>query len=201
MARGAKIRKIVGKRGVSYRTVVDVGTDPATGKRKQKVLTAKTKQELETLVAQTLADVSRNVYFEPAKMTMGEYLDYWLKNYAKLNVEATTYDSYCNIIENHFKPAFGAIPVNKLTPAHVQEFVTKQAEKGLAPSTISKQYTLLSAVLHNAVKWEIVSRNVCDSIDRPKVPRKEAEILTNEQLDAVMSALKGDTIRKTKPSH
>ena len=199
MARGAKIKKVLGKRAVSYRTTVDVGTDPATGKRKQKVLTAKTKQELEKLVAQTLADVSRNVYFEPAKMTIGEYFDYWLKNHAKLNTEPTTYDNYFETIENHLKPAFGVIPLAKLTPAHVQQFIAKQAESGLAPSTVEGHYCVLSQSLNHAVKWEIVPRNVCKSVDRPKIPRKEAEILSKEQLDVIMLALKGTY--HEKPSH
>lgn len=203
MARGSKIKKITGKRGVSYRTTVDVGTDPATGKRKQKVLTAKTKQELEKLVAQTLADVSRSVYFEPQKMTMSEYLDYWLKNYAKMSVESTTYDKLQTIINIHLKPAFGAIPISKLTPAHVQGFITSQLESGnkrkeggLAPKTVADHYTLLRETLAHAVKWEIIPRNVADAVDRPKVPRKEAEPLSAEQTDTIINALSGTYFRK-----
>ncbi|MDA8334721.1 MAG: site-specific integrase [Peptococcaceae bacterium] len=190
MARGSKIKKVTGKRGVSYRTTVDVGTDPATGKRKQKVLTAKTKQELEVLVAQTLADVSRNVYFEPAKMTVGEYLDYWLKN-TNAKVEPTTYQGYEIAIRLHLKPAFGAIPLTKLTPAHVQEFLTTKAESGLAPNTVSRYYEVLNHSMNHAVKWEIIPRNVCNSVDKPKVAKKEADPLTVEQSNIIITALKG----------
>lgn len=192
MARGAKIKKIVGKRGVSYRTTVDVGTDPATGKRKQKVLTAKTRQEIETLVAQTLADVSRNVYFEPQKMTVGEYLDYWLKTHSTVaNLEKTTFEKYETVINLHMKPAFGAIPVQKLAPGHVQQFIANQLENGLAPATVSLQYKVLKKSLKDAVRWEIVGRNVCDMVDSPKVPRVEVDPFTTEENNAIMAALKG----------
>jgi integrase len=203
MARGAKIKKIVGKRGVSYRTTVDVGTDPATGKRKQKVLTAKTKQELEVLVAQTLADVSRSVYFEPGKMTTGGYLDYWLKNYAKLNVEATTFEKYEAIINAHIKPAMGAIPVTKLTPAHVQAFITNQLEngntrngKGLSPTSVRINFRVLSESLSCAVEWEIIPRNVCNSVTSPRKTKTEVEALTAEQVDIIMTALAGTYLQK-----
>ncbi|MEM3486428.1 MAG: tyrosine-type recombinase/integrase [Candidatus Methanomethyliaceae archaeon] len=191
MARGSKIKKIVGKRGVSYRITVDVGTDPGTGKRKQKVLTAKTKQELETLVAQTLADVSRNVYVEPVKMTMAQYLDYWLKNYAKTNTEITTYQKYESIMSKHVIPAIGAIPVTKLAPLHVQQYLTAKADEGLCGKTLACHYTILNEALNHAVKWEIIPRNVCMSVTKPKAEWKEVEVLTPEQLKQIMDSLDG----------
>ncbi len=43
MARGSEPKKVVGKRGgISWKMIVDIGEDPATGKRKQKKLTAAT---------------------------------------------------------------------------------------------------------------------------------------------------------------
>ena len=40
-------------------------------------------------------------------MSYSDYLDYWVDNYAKLNLRYSTIMSYCNIIKNHIKPRIG----------------------------------------------------------------------------------------------
>lgn len=130
MARGSKPKKVEGPRGTVWKMTVDVGVDPATGKRKQKKLTAASKQELEKMAAQALADASRGVYFEPEKMTFREYMDYRLENYGKQNLKPKTLMGYKSIIETHLKPALGSVPIGKLLPAHIQKYYTEAIKGG-----------------------------------------------------------------------
>ena len=58
----------------------------------------------------------------PAKMTVGEWLDYWLEEIIRPNREGTTYYCYRNIARNHIIPALGRIPLQELEPRHIQRY-------------------------------------------------------------------------------
>jgi integrase len=183
-----------------YRTTVDAGTDPKTGKRKQKLLTADTKGELEREAAKILADVARGTYFEPEKQTFGEYLSYWLETY-KLNLGIRTYETYSMIIDVHLKPALGNIPLAKLLPAHIQQYYTealangrkdnkKTVGRGLTGCTVLKHHRLIREALHHAVKWELLLRNPAEAVQAPKRERVKIETLTRPEIDAMPRATK-----------
>ena len=201
MARGSKTKKVVLKNGTTvYRTTVDAGTDPKTGKRKQKLLTADTKGELEREAAKILADVARGTYFEPEKQTFGEYLSYWLETY-KLNLGIRTYETYSMIIDVHLKPALGNIPLAKLLPAHIQQYYTealangrkdnkKTVGRGLTGCTVLKHHRLIREALHHSVKWELLLRNPAEAVQAPKRERVKIETLTRPEIDAMPRATK-----------
>ena len=74
------IQKRVGKRGVTWTVVVDMPPDPATGKRRQKRISAPTKHEVERLVAQHIATVESGGFADAGRVTLGEYLTRWLES-------------------------------------------------------------------------------------------------------------------------
>jgi len=67
----------------SYNIVLNLGTDPATGKRKQQWITVKgTKKEAEKRLADMLHQLDTGTFMKPSKTTLAEYLERWLKDYA-----------------------------------------------------------------------------------------------------------------------
>ena len=54
-------------------------------------------------------------------MTVGEYLDTWLKGLIG-SVRQSTFDGYEIAVRVHLKPALGRVKLKKLTPAHVASF-------------------------------------------------------------------------------
>lgn len=51
------IKKVIGKRGVSYHVRVDLGYHPITGKRRQRMRTVPIKKDAETLERQWLTEI------------------------------------------------------------------------------------------------------------------------------------------------
>jgi len=201
MARGSKPKKVEGPRGTVWKMTVDAGVDPATGNRKQKKLTAASKGELEKMAAQVLADVSRGTYFEPDKITVGEYLDYWLETYARPSV-SSTFDSYSDTIRLHIKPALGNVPLAKLTPAHLQGYYSKALKsgrkdnkktvgRGLSPTTVLYHHRVISDALSHAVGWEIVQRNVALSVKAPRKAKTVVNPFTAEEAHSINKGLTG----------
>jgi len=75
----------------------------------------------------------------------------------------------------------GDIWLQKLTPQQVQSFLTKKLADGLSPKYVREMLGVLRLALNNAVKWGYLSRNVCELVTRPRVPKHEIAPLTLEQ--------------------
>ncbi|MFA5528840.1 MAG: N-terminal phage integrase SAM-like domain-containing protein, partial [Peptostreptococcales bacterium] len=62
-------------------------------------------------------------FFEPKNISVSDYMDYWMKEYAEVNLRHNTHLGYRGIIDNHIKPVLGGYKLNSLTPAILQQFV------------------------------------------------------------------------------
>ena len=52
--------------------------------------------------------------------TLGQWMDVWFENYAKLKVRLSSHQTYKGNINNHIKPHVGSIPLSKLTSLDLQ---------------------------------------------------------------------------------
>src|SRR5581483_11870829 len=55
-------------------------------------------------------------------------------------------------------------------------------------------HCLLHDALEQAVRWNLVPRNVCDAVDPPRVPRKEMTVFTQEQARTFIAAVSGNRL-------
>lgn len=196
------IKKNEGKKGVSYTAIVDVGTDPVTGDRKQKKMTFKTKKEAEKWLSDTINKVNNDAYIEPQKQTIGEYLKNWLENHSKPNLAVSTYRCYGVAIYQHIIPAIGNIPLSKLQPLHIQDMYAKDLAEGrqdnkkttgkrLSPTTVNMHHRILHKALKQAMKWQLISRNPADLVDPPRKEKKEINILNEKQANMILKDIEG----------
>lgn len=65
---------------------------------------------------------------------------------------------------------------------------------GVSPRMRQFTHAVLHRALNQAVKWGLVDRNVCDAVDRPRVPRKELRTLNAEEAQRLLEAAKGDRL-------
>ncbi|CAM4367812.1 hypothetical protein NORO109296_26175 [Nocardiopsis rhodophaea] len=59
--------------------------------------------------------------------------------------------------------------MNEILPGHVQEFVRNCQKKGLAPSTIHRIITVLSAIFSTALVNQIVFIHPCKGVVLPRM--------------------------------
>src|SRR5262245_28430158 len=80
----------------------------ADGSRKTKRITVKgTKKDAEREQVRIQRELDAGEFVSPAKMTVGEYLEKWLADYAKHNVTAKSLEGYTEFIRLHLAPAIG----------------------------------------------------------------------------------------------
>ena len=123
-------KKTVTRNGQSYtywEARLTVGHDPGTGKQIQKSFSGKTQKEVREKLQEAAVAVNNSDYFEPSKMTLGQWIDIWLNEYQgdKKYLTQKHYKAQC---EAHIKPQLGAVKLSELTakyPDKLAEFAEK----------------------------------------------------------------------------
>jgi integrase len=126
--------------------------------------------------------------------TLSQFLHSWLEDTAQMNVRPRTFIRYREIVTRHILPTLGGIKLQKLTPQHLQKLYKAKRQEGLAPGTVKNIHRLLHNALNDALRWELVSRNVSDALDAPRVPRQERIMITIEQAQRFLDVIKDDPL-------
>ena len=184
------MRGHIKKRGKgSYSVVVSLGRDPETGKRKQQWVTIKgTKKDAERRLSELLNQVDSGTFVKPRNITVGEYLQQWLTDYAELHCSPKTIESYRQIINSHLMPELGSIKLIELEARHLQTMFAKKRELGLSARTVRYIYSLMSQVLRYAIRQGVLNRNVAQNTEPPKIEHRELNTIRPEQINVFLEA-------------
>ena len=183
---------------------VTVGADPRTGKLISKSVYARTQkecreklnalqEELDSSKSQTAAFV-QNAAVEPEterEMTVGEWLDIWLKDYLS-DVKPGTQDSYQSVCRLYLKPAFGDVPLNSLKAPMIQKMYNQLKGKGLSPKYIKNIHGVLHRALDMAIRLEYLLRNPTCACVIPRVVEKKVEPLDAPEQKKLFEVLRGE---------
>jgi len=171
------MRGHITKRGKnSYSIAISLGKDPTTGKYKQQWVSVKgTKKDADKRLAELLHQLDTGTFIKPSKTTLGEFLERWLKDYAKPNLSPRGFERYQGIIIKHIVPELGSIPLTQLKPEHLQKHYTRKLNNGLSAGTVRYHHAVIHRALQTGVKWGILSRNVADAADPPRAQHKEMQ--------------------------
>jgi integrase len=195
------MRGSVYKRGSTWTWHVDVGVDPVTGTRRQQTKGGfKTKRECQAALNDALAALRAGTLVKPSKRTLESFLvGEWLP--ALRNLRPSTFSNYRTHIRTCVLPAIGPIPLQQLSPAHLNAFYQALLTQGrlrdghgMAPKTVQNVHAILHRALKDAMRWGYVARNVADAVDPPKGLPAERRVWTPEQLRAFLSHMRNDRL-------
>ena len=180
------------KRGErSWSVVVDIGHDLTTGKRRQKWIGVKgTKRDAERKLPEVIRGLDVGSYVEPSRFTLGDYLDQWLADYVETSVRPRTAAGYRGLV-GVVQKSLGQVRLTELSPQAVQRYYAKLLESGLSAHTVLHYHRLLSQALKQAVKWELLPRNVMDRVTPPKKVRPDFKILDMAGVERLLTGAAG----------
>ncbi len=156
----------------------------------RKVFYGKKQSEVIAKLDEAANDLRRGMLAVGSTTTLQEYLENWLENVHKPTIRLSTYLNYRKLLNNYLVPGLGKVKLQKLTPQQVQVFYSQKMSDGLAPKTVNNIHGVLHKALDNAVKWNILSRNVCDAVTPPRIPRKEKNVLTKQQAHTLLEEVR-----------
>lgn len=141
-------------------------------------LYAKSRQEVARKLSAAIEARERGTLVTAPQQPLGRYLDQWLAESVKPRVRPWTFKGYEVLVRIHIKPVLGKVPLQKLTPQHVQRLMNRMIAGGASPKTASYALGTLRTALNEAMRWGLVSRNVASLVPRPRVDRFEIHPLT-----------------------
>lgn len=159
---------------------------------RQKSLYARTEKDVTAKLRATLREIDTGHWKEPSKMTVGEWLDIWLRDYQG-HTTGRTLETYTGIVNRTFKPIFGKVKLSSFGQIHVRRMVNAMIADGKAPSTIKHARGILSASMKCAIEAGIIKENPVQGVKGPRPVKPRFTIVDREQFGAFVEAA-----RKTK---
>ena len=179
------------------------GRDPETGKTVYKNVLGKTQAEVKAKLKQAIQENTEVDTLKAAQYTVGQWMDIWFENYAKIKVRPTSHQTYRGYIDNHIKPNIGKIQLNKLTTLELQKLYKKLLSrgrvdrieakgqpKGLSPKTVRNIHQVISSAMDFAKAQKLIAVNPTDGCALPKLEHREMKTLPVEQLASFLREAK-----------
>ena len=193
------MRGHVHKRGSTWGYVVDVGRDPATGKRKQRTKGGfRTRAAAEDALTEVLNEIRSGTVVAPSSVTLEEYLTEWLTT-VRPQLRETTWASY-GVAVQRICWGLGAGKLQALTAVEVERFYARLVNEGgpagrpLAAKTVRNTHIVLHRALADAERLRLVMRNVAHLARPPAVPHVERATWTADELAAFLEHVSGDRL-------
>jgi hypothetical protein len=99
---------------------------------KYRYIYGKTRQEASKRLTKAMADRDGGLVFDAGAMTVGEYLERWLRDSVRGTVRVSTVERHEINIRVHIVSALGRAKLKALTPAHVRSLHREKLDAGLA---------------------------------------------------------------------
>ena len=173
------------------------GHDPETGKAIYRNVLGRTQAEARAKLKQAIEEVKIVDQTKAKKYTVGEWMDIWFENYAKVKVRPSSHQTY------HIKPNIGKISLSKLTSLELQKFYkkllssgrverieSKKQSKGLSPKTVRNLHQIIASAMKLAKEQKLIAADPTEGCALPKVEHREMKTLPVEQLTSFLREAK-----------
>src|SRR5215213_10806737 len=158
---------------------------------KSRYIYGKTRKDVAARLNKAIAERDSGIVYDSENLKVADYLDRWL-DAIRDTLRERTWRRHEEITRLHLKPTIGSARLDKLNALQVQTLYRSKLGSGLSPRTVRIIHTTLYKALKQAVRWSLVPRNVADSVDHPKAPKREIKPLDEEQVKRLLKAAEGD---------
>lgn len=183
--------------------VIDIGLDPATGRRRQSRRRFRTVAEARDAHAALHTAVKAGTHVPRSHETLARASAAWLAG--KRNLKASTRAGYEHALEPALI-AYGAMPVQRLTKAHVDTLLTALADGSLprkdgrarrpwSGRTMALSLHVLGQVLEDLVRQGQLPRNVVALVERPRHRAAERQTWTLAEVRQFLGAVSDDRMQ------
>jgi integrase len=105
-------------------------------------------------------------------ITIGAYLERWMAYKQADGTRLKTTSRYEQSVKRQLIPALGKYKLEKLRPLDVKSVLVSIREL-ISAKEARRARTILSMALNQAVRWQMIPRNVCQAVKPPVIPHEE----------------------------
>ena len=170
--------------------VAHLGYSPA-GKPIRKYVAAKNRTEVVKKLKKIRRDFDDGLLIRDTNVTLIELFERWFEDIMRNQIAPSTFSNYQTVVRMHVLPGLGKKKLVELTVSDVDKLLSLKTDSGLSPSTVRRIRAVLAQCLDQAIRWELVHRNVATLSRSPKMNRREGRTLTPEQARHLLETLQG----------
>ena len=172
------------------------------GRRRRKTVYGSTQREVRDKLAAIRRTLDAGLPVGTRRpMTLGDYLEAWLRDTLPTVVRPSTVASYSSLTNQHIIPGLGHHRLDKLTAVHIRAFLrdkstqtSPRTKRPLSSRTMQYLHAVLRLALEQARRDDLVARNVAGLVAGPKVQRSEVEPLTPAEAAQLFAAAAEDRL-------
>jgi integrase len=179
MPRGAAVIAYRGKRGIVWRIKYVDGD----GRQVMETIGGD-RRAAEAALYDRLTRVEREGYRRPAPTTFADAFKGWFDATSSRKQWRESTRRQYRIVEPRLVDEFGSSRLTAIRRADVAIYVTARMKKA-APSTVSRELTVLHSVFEWAISNELLDRNPADGVPHPRTTRRRGHALRPEQVQAL----------------
>jgi integrase len=166
----------------------------ANGRTRYMTSTTMTKAEMRAKVRKALEDRDKGIAYDSENLTVERYMvDHWLPSIRE-NVRPGTYRPYEAIVRLHLVPTLGSTKIEKLTALQLEKLYRQKLSEGFSARRVKYIHVTIRKALKDAVRLQLLPRNVADAAQPPKATKTKIKPLTQDQMRQLLDAAKGDKL-------
>jgi len=166
MARRSNGEGTVFKGGDGYwRAVLTVGV--VGGKQQRKYRKARTQAEARAKLKQLQTELDNGGIQDVSRITVSEWFERWLTVTIGPNRSQNTEALYRSNFKTHIEPTLGAIALQKLSPMHVEQWLSHLQTTGVKSRAKQSSFQTLKRGCRHAVKMELIRKDPTGSHSEP----------------------------------
>jgi integrase len=156
--------------------------------RRVRSVYGKTRKDVADQLAVLIAKTKAGLPLAVESWTLERFADHWLKHMVGPRLRPSTLSSYRETLRLHILPTLGGINLRALTPTHVRTLLPHKAADGLGARSIQIIHSTLRTMLSEAMREELIERNVAKVIRPPSVERIEVQPWSTEEASCFLAA-------------
>lgn len=154
-------------------------TDPLTNEKRRIYVYGYTKEEVQRELNRVKLDNGKEILMP----TFKEWANEWLKIKSD-DVSPTTINSYKDSLRLHISPTLDKYKLKDITPSLVRAVLRN------IPTQRTKEYCyiIINAILQQALREDLINKNPCINVKKPKAKAKEATIISEDEFKQLINA-------------
>src|SRR5262249_33934863 len=153
---------------------------------KRRSIMGKTRAEVARKLTEALRNLDCGILApKDERLTLGAFLDNWLVT-KKPQVEHGYWVRCEAYIRLYVKPTLGRVSLVQLNAHQLSKLYADRIEDGAAANTVRHLHATIHAALEDALRLDLVARNVADLVRPPKAPHLEMKMYTPEQANKLL---------------
>ena len=165
-----------------------------TGGRKRVVVYGRSRAEARQKLADLQKELDVGLRVPVENWNLQGYLEHWLETVVRPNRAPKTYQGYELVVRRHIGPRLGRRKLRALTVRDVRLMCQQLAATGMAPRGVQFAHAVLRAGLQNAVRDELLTRNVARLVQVQAPTYEVGRGLTPDEARRLLAAARSERL-------